>query len=133
MDMRKYSAGIITPEELRDGPQRETIVDVFEHETHGCAVLVFESGNQFYCWNNYARILSKAWGYSSDDWLNQEVELSLGHYTDRKTDKQKETVTLCAISPAKAAQNGGALANSPPLPPSRTVTANDDIADDIPF
>ena len=89
MDMRKYSAGIIKPEDLHDGPRLEKIVDVSENEKHGCAVLQFESGDQLYCWNNYARILSKAWGYDSEYWLDQELELSLGHYTDRKTDTRK--------------------------------------------
>ncbi len=66
MDMRKYSSGVIKPEDLHEGPRVEKIVNVFEHEKHGCLVLEFESGDQFYCWNNYARILSKAWGYESD-------------------------------------------------------------------
>ena len=94
MDMRKYSAGVIKPEDLHDGPRQEKIVNVFEHEKHGCAVLQFESGDQLYCWNNYARILSKAWGYDSENWLDQELELSLGHYTDKKTDTEKETVDI---------------------------------------
>ena len=74
MDMRKYSGGIIKPEDLYDGPRRETIVAVSENEKHGCAVLHFESGDQFYCWNNYTRILNKAWGYESENWLEQELE-----------------------------------------------------------
>ena len=28
MDMRKYSGGIIKPEDLHDGPRREKVVDV---------------------------------------------------------------------------------------------------------
>ena len=113
MDMRKYSAGVIRPEDLYDGPRVEKIINIFKHEKHGCPVLEFESGDQFYCWSNQARILNKAWGYFSDDWLGQEVELSLGHYTDKKTDPptEKETIAVKAISPAKATagNNGGSL------------------------
>jgi hypothetical protein len=131
--MRKFSAGVVRPEDLRDGPQRETIVEVFEHEVHGCAVLVFESGNQFYCWNNYARILNKAWGYDSEDWLKQELELELGYYTDKKTDTQKETINIRPISPAKTAQNGDAPTGKLPLPPSSGAVPRRDMDDDIPF
>jgi hypothetical protein len=96
-------------------------------------VLEFESGDQFYCWNNYTRVLNKAWGYESESWLGQELELSLGHYTDKKTDPptEKETIVVRAISPAKAeAQNGG----SKPLPPSRVTTSlKNDLSDEIPF
>ena len=49
MDMRKYSAGVIRPEDLYDGPRVEKIINIFEHEKHGCVVLEFESGDQFYC------------------------------------------------------------------------------------
>ena len=61
----------------RGGKRSSTFL---ENEKHGCAVLQFESGDQFYCWNNYARILNKAWGYDSEHWIDQEMELSLGHY-----------------------------------------------------
>ncbi|WP_426612918.1 hypothetical protein [Bradyrhizobium sp. McL0616] len=135
MDMRKYSTGLITPEHLHDGPLVETIVDIYEHETHGCAVLVFESGNQFYCWNNYTRILNKAWGYDSEDWLQQQLELSLDHYDDRKSGKQKETVAMRPISPPKAGnQNSATPPSEPPLPATRIAAPkNPDIDDDIPF
>jgi hypothetical protein len=100
-------------------------------------VFELESGDQFFCWANYVRILNRAWGYNSDDWLNQELELSLGHYTDRKTDPptEKETTVVRPLSPRKAeAQNAGTLV-SKPLPPSKTAPAADGRAmdDEIPF
>lgn len=100
MDMRKYATGVvIKPEDLHDGKRREKIVAVSENEKYGCAVLEFESGNSLYCWNT--RILNKAWGYDSIFWIDQELELELDHYTDKKTDTQKETVKIVPISPAK--------------------------------
>jgi hypothetical protein len=136
MDLRKYGAGVIRPEDLYDGPRVEKIIHTFEHEKHGCLVLELESGDQFYCWKSYARILSKAWGYDSQDFIGQELEFSLGHYTDKKTDPptQKETIDVRPISPAKTAQNGGAVASKPPLSLSKTATPRqDDMDDSIPF
>src|SRR5262245_61479865 len=61
MDMRKYSASVIRPEDLHDGPRVEKIINIFEHDKHNCAVLEFESGDQLYLWRNLARVLHKAW------------------------------------------------------------------------
>jgi hypothetical protein len=130
MDMRKYSAGVIKPEDLHAGPRVEKIINVFEHEKHGCAVLLFESGDELYCWNNYARVLNKAWGYESENWLGQELELSLGHYTDKKTETEKETIVVRAISPAKPGTNGGASKAIVPGGPTSMRGAMDD---EIPF
>ena len=131
MDMRKYSGGLITPENLREGPQVEKTVNIYENEKHGCAVLQFESGNEFFCWNNYARVLNKAWGYDSENWLEQELELSLGHYKDRKTGEQKETVDIRPISPAKP----GAFDKLPakPVAPGGGGSRGADLDDGIPF
>lgn len=132
MDMRKYSAGVIRPEDLYDGSRIEKIIHIFEHEKHNCAVLEFESGDQLYLWGNLARVLHKAWGYESDNWLEQEVELSLGHYQDKKTDPptEKECIAIRAISPAKQEANGGT-----PVPAlSKAARAKrGDMDDDIPF
>jgi hypothetical protein len=87
----------------------EKIINIFEHEKHNCAVLELESGDQLFLWNNLARVLNRAWGYESEDWIGFEVELSLGHYLDKKTDPptEKECIAIRAISPAKATGNGG--------------------------
>ena len=122
MDMRKYATGVIKPEDLYEGPLLEKIINVSEHEKFGCPVLQLESGDQFYCWNNHVRVLNKAWGYDSENWIGQELELSLGHYLDKKTETQKETINIRAVSPPKPAIVAGAL-------PSRRA----DMDDDIPF
>ena len=130
MDMRKFSGGVIKPEDLHNGPLVEKIVNISEHDKHGCAVLVFESGDEFYCWNNYARILSRAWGFNSADWIGQELELSLGHYVDRKTEEQRETIVVRPISPAKPGANGGA---SQAVVPGGASSMRREMDDDIPF
>jgi hypothetical protein len=117
MDMRKFGGGAIRPDDLRDGPRVERIVEITENETHGCAVLHFESGDSLFCWNTIARVLNRAWGFDSDDWIGQEVELSLGTYRDKKTDTDKEQIVVRAVSPPK----------------SKSVPAKHDMDDDIPF
>jgi hypothetical protein len=134
MDMRKFSAGVVMPEHLHDGPRVETIVKISEHPKHGCAVLEFESGDQLYLWSNLARVLYKAWGHNSEDYLGQEVELSLGQYLDKKFDppEPKETINIRAVSPAKPGANGSAALR--PLPPSKVTTSiKDDLDDSSPF
>jgi hypothetical protein len=135
MDMRKYSAGVIMPENLCDGPRVEKIINIFEHEKHECAVLEFENGDQLYLWPNLARVLNKAWGYDSDNWLKQEVELSRGHYLDKKTDPptEKECINIRAISPVKQGANSGAPVSALSKVASRSVGKHDDMDDEIPF
>jgi hypothetical protein len=136
MDMRKYASKYVKPDNVRDGPIQTRIVNVFEDEQYGRPVLELETGSQFSLNDGNTNALIKAWGHNSDDWIGQEIELSLGHYQDWKTDPpiEKETVKVRAISPAKAAQNGGAPVNKP-LPPSIKSAApqQDDMDDSIPF
>jgi hypothetical protein len=135
MDMRKYSAGVIMPENLSEESRIEKIINIFEHEKHNCAVLEFESGDQLYLWPNLARVLNKAWGYDSENWLQQEVELSLGHYLDKKADPptEKECINIRAVSPAKQRANSGAPVSALSKVVSRGVGKHDDMDDSIPF
>ena len=137
MDMRKYASKYIKPDQVRDGPVRTRIIDVFEDERYGRPVLELENGSQFTLNEGNNNALIKAWGHDSDDWIGQEIELALGTYKDWKSDppEEKETVKVRAISPAKnsEAQNGSAPA-SKPLPPSRAATPRkSDMDDEIPF
>jgi hypothetical protein len=86
MDTKQFSAGPIRPEDLYDGPRAEKIVNVFKHDNYYCLVLEFEGGDQLYLWPGLMRVVQRAWGYNSDDWIGQELELSLDHYTDKKVD-----------------------------------------------
>ena len=98
MDMRKYASGVIMPEDLRNGPRQERIINVYISDKHDCPVLVFESGNELFAWASIARVLARAYGYNSDDWIGHVVELSLGSYTDKKTGETKDTIIIKAIS-----------------------------------
>jgi hypothetical protein len=143
MDMRQYASTYIKPDNVRDGPIQTRIVNVFEGERHGRPVLELETGSQFTLNDGNTNTLIKAWGYKSEDWIGQEIELLLGTYKDWRSDPivDKETVKVRAISPAKsAAANGGAPAESkPPLPASRTAasggaaTLRGEMDDEIPF
>jgi hypothetical protein len=132
MDMRKYSTGVIMPEDLSDGSRTEKIINISEHDKHDCHVLELESGDQLYLWKSQARILNKAWGHDSAGWIGQELDLSLGHYTDKKTDTEKETIVVRAISPRKeiaAGTNGGGTE----VVASKPVSLRGEMDDEIPF
>jgi hypothetical protein len=143
MDMRNYAAKYIKPDNVRDGPIRTRIINVFESERLGRPVLELENGSQFTLNEGNNNILIQAWGYNSDDWIGQEIEFLLGTYKDWRSDPvvDKETVKVRTISPAKAGTaNGGAAAVSkPPLPASRTAapggsaTLRGEMDDEIPF
>ena len=130
-DMRRYSSSVIRPENLHDdgGTRDEAIVNISHNEKYNCAVLEFESGDQLYLWNDNARILNRAWGYESEGWIGQQLQLTIGHYLDKKTDPptQKETIVVRPISPARTGANGGTLTTKP-LP-----SLKDDMDNSVPF
>src|SRR5262245_31023958 len=98
MDMTKYTSGFIMPDDLRDGPRRERIVNVYQSDKHSAFVLDLESGDQLMVWHNSpnARALRRAYGRNSEDWLGHVVDLSVGTYV--KDGETKETVVLTPIS-----------------------------------
>ena len=77
--MRKYASKYIKPDNVRDGPIQTRIVNVFESEQYGRPVLELETGSQFTLNEGNTNILIKAWGYETDNWIGQEIELELGH------------------------------------------------------
>src|SRR5262245_57351298 len=107
VDARKYSAGFIMPDDLRDGSRQERIIHVYISEKHDVPVLEFESGDQLLAWPSVARVLVRAFGYETDGWVGHLVELSLGSYVDRKTDETRDTVILKAISSRDGGSNNG--------------------------
>jgi hypothetical protein len=125
MDMRKYGAGPVRPEDIREGPLQEKIVDVSISEKFECPALHFETGNQFLLFNANARVMNRAYTTESNNWLGQVIELSLGHYTDNRGE-EKETVVLKPVSVLQpSADNGGPKAALP--------SVRDDMDDNIPF
>lgn len=138
MDLRKYATGFIKPDHVRDGPLLDRIINVFLSEKTQRPTLELASGNQFTVNNTNCAILNKAWGWRSEDWMNQDLEFALGHYHDWKEDKECETVVVRPISPRKASasggdikpstDNGGARASPAPRP-----SPSADLDDEIPF
>lgn len=148
MDMRQYGTGFVKPDDVRDGPRGDRIKGIHEDLKYNHAVLELESGDQFSVNATNNRILIKAWGWESEDWLGQEIEFGLGHYKDWEANppQEKETVVVRPVSAPKntvsapkrtatnpkpiagevsgLAGNGGAIA----LPSQR-----DHLDDEIPF
>jgi hypothetical protein len=130
VDVRKYTSGFVMPDDLRDGPRQERIINVYISEKHNVPVLEFESGDQLLAWPSIGRVLARAYGYETDDWRGHTVELSLGTYTD-KNGEAKDTIILKAISSRDGSANGGPQRVDPAkLPPP---VAAKDMDDEIPF
>jgi hypothetical protein len=109
MDTRKYSSGFLKPEDVRDGPRQERIIAVIENKKFECLQLELESGNTLSLNMTTTRALQKAYGYESNDWRDHEIELSLGHYKDWKSDppEEKETIVLRPVSPRRSPSGNG--------------------------
>ena len=134
MDARKFASKYINPDHVREAPITTRIISVFEGE-YGLK-LELETGSQLSVNQTNINTLIKAWGIETDNWIEQELELSLGFYKDWKVKPpvDKETVIVRAISPPKAATaNGGTPSGRPVLPPSRvTAKKTDEMDDEIP-
>lgn len=128
-DMRKYTSGLVRPEDLRDGPRQERIINVYISEKFDVPVLVFESGDEMLAFASSGRALAKAYGYESDDWRGHVVELSLGSYVDKKDGETKETIVLKAITPRDGSSNGGLQRTDP----AKLPKSKDDLDETIPF
>jgi hypothetical protein len=134
VDVRKYTSGFIMPDDLRDGSRQERIINVYISEKHNCPVLEFESGDQLIAWPSVSRPLVRAYGWESNDWLGHIVELSYGTYIDKKTNEEKGTVILKAISTREGSNNGGPQRADPdklPAPVKRGI--EDDPDDTMPY
>ena len=79
VDMRKYTSGLITPDEVRDGPIEARIISVYISEKHNVPVLELETGDQFFVWPQNGKKLARAYGYNSDDWLRHLIRFELGN------------------------------------------------------
>jgi hypothetical protein len=114
MDTRKFGTTFIKPDDVRDGPIQDRIINVFVSERYNCAVLELENGYQFSVNQTNNRILAKAYGWESDHWLDQVIEFALGSYKDwNDNNQEKETVVVRPISVRQpSADNGGAKAAS---------------------
>jgi hypothetical protein len=127
MDMKKYASSLILPEDLHDGPRKEVIINVYISEKHDVPVLVFDSGNELFAWPNIARVLARAYGYESKEWIGHTVELSLGNYVDKKTGETKENIVIKTISSRDGNSNSGEPQRADPAKLAK------DLDDSIPF
>ena len=132
-DMRKYTSGFITPDDVRSGPIEARIVNVYISEKHEVPVLELESGDQFMAWPSNGRKLARAYGFQSEDWVGHLIRLELGTYVN-KDGESKETVNLTPISSRDGNSNGGPQRADPdklPAPVKRGI--EDDLDDAVPF
>jgi hypothetical protein len=135
VDVRKYTSGIITGEDLSDGPRIEVILSAFISDKHQIVVLELESGDQLYCWGNIGRALVKAYGYDTDDWLRHKIKLEQG---DTYTDKNGVTRYSINVTPLSSrdgnAGDGPQRVDPSKLPaPVHRHTLKEDLDDEIPF
>jgi hypothetical protein len=103
MDMRKFSgAAFIKVDDVRDGPLPMQIAAVREGK-YEKPDLVFESGEAFSVNSTNNRILMRAYGANSEDWVGKEIALTLGKV--RFQGELQDAVIVKPISPPIAAAN----------------------------
>ena len=101
MDMRKYgSSTFIGVEDLRDGPEQETITSVADGKFNK-PVATFESGDKLSLNKTNVKSLIKAYGPNGQDWNGCVVELHPG---------------TTKITPRRDAVELGDAINLPPKP-----------------
>jgi hypothetical protein len=128
VDVRQYTSGIITGDDLGDGPRVEKIVSVFISDKHQIVVLELESGDQLYCWGNIGRTLRGAYGCDSDDWVGHTIQLEQGDtYTD-KNGVAKRGINLMTITSRDERTDPSKLPA-----PLKKHTLKEDLDDEIPF
>jgi hypothetical protein len=97
MDMRKYSGtAFLKPGDVKAGPLRVVIVDVTEGK-FGRPDLEFSDGSKLSVNATNNRTLVTSYGGESSDWVNKEIELSLGEV--EYDGQMQETVVVKPISP----------------------------------
>jgi hypothetical protein len=118
MDMRKYTGtSFIKFDEVKSRPMVETIHEVVEGK-YDKANLKFESGRQFSLNATNCRVLAKAYGQDSNEWLGCEIELYAGKL--EYNGSENDAVLVRPISTTK---------NQNPAQPK----AEPDFDDQIPF
>src|SRR6516164_5593500 len=102
MDMRRFSGEhFIKVDDVRDGPIQEKIA-VVRQGKYDKPDLVFESGDVLSLNATNNKILMRAYGRNSDDWIGKEVELFHGEIEYQG--KMQEAVLVRPISPSVKAK-----------------------------
>src|SRR5262245_18221577 len=132
-DMRKYTSGFITPDDVREGPIEARIINVYISEKHDVPVLELDSGDQFLAWPNNGRKLARAYGFNDKDWIGHLIRFAFGTYVNRDGETRR-TVNLTAISSSDGnASNGAPPASGSDKLPAPVTTTKNDMNDEIPF
>src|SRR5262245_5182397 len=78
MDMSKYaSAAFIKPVDLEGGPQIKKI-SAIEEGKFGKPNLIFDDGTLLSLNGTNVNTLMRAFGWDSEDWIDQQIELRAG-------------------------------------------------------
>ena len=122
MDMRKYSGKtFIKVDDVRGGPIQAKIAAVKEGQFDK-PDLVFEDGDSFGLNATNTKMLIRAYGPESKNWIEKEIELFLGEI--KYDGKLQEAVLVKPISPQIAAKQRTAAAEK---------LGDDEPSDSIPF
>ena len=99
MDMRKYMGNVfLKVDDLKaSGPIRVRITKVSEGR-FGKPDLTFHDGTQLSLNTTNARVLARAYGLESDDWIDRQVELALGKV--EYEGKPQEAILVKPVSPS---------------------------------
>ena len=101
MNVLEWIGGtFLKPEDIGTTPIVLTIVDVAEGKWQK-PDLTFNNGSKLSLNKTNARTIARAWGYESDDWIDTQVELSVGLTT--YNGEQQESILLKPITPATPA------------------------------
>jgi hypothetical protein len=135
-DMRKFTSGFVTPDDVRDAPIEAVIINVYISDKFQVPVLELDNGDQYTCWAREGRKLVRAYGINDEDWKGHKVRLELGPtYTD-KNGITKESVMLTPFSTRDSNSGNGATQRVDPntLPaPVHTPPKKNDPDDEISF
>lgn len=99
MDMSKYIGGLFLKiEDIKaNGPVRVTITDVSQGRCDK-PDLTFDDGSKLSCNATNGRVLARAYGFNSDDWIDKEIELVVGEISYQG--QPREVVLVRPISPS---------------------------------
>lgn len=99
MDMSKYVGNVfLKVDDIKaSGPIRVKITDVSEGR-FGKPDLTFDDGTRLSCNTTNGRVLARAYGMESDDWIDKQVELVVGEI--EYDGKMNEAVLVKPISPS---------------------------------
>ena len=132
MDVSRYFGGsfIKVADIKANGPTRVRIVDVSEGRFDK-PVLTFDDGTKLSVNATNGRVMAKAYGFESDDWINKEVELVVGEIEYQG--KPQEAVLIKPISPPieKAPPIEEKVSSAPASKPK--PSGRGDMDDEIPF